>query len=1062
MTIFPLNIFPYALSSSVITTVWVGVFVVTFFNLRLGWVLSGLVVPGYLVPLLIIRPVSVAVILLEAVITYCLVWGYSTYVALWLKGSELFGRDRFFILLLVSVLVRIVMDSWFLPQFGMYLNQNFNIHLDYHSALHSFGLIVVALAANQLWKAGLYRGLMQNLLILGMTYLLVRLLIEYTNFNVSNLQYMYEDIAISMLASPKSYIILILTAFIASKLNLHYGWEYNGILIPALLALQWYEPIKIVSSFVEAFVILGAGILVLNLPPFRHKSIEGAYKILLFFNIGFIYKLILGYFFYYFFSFVDVTDLYGFGYLLSTLIAIKMHDKKVFIHLPVSTLQTTIISIVCACIAGYLLTLLPQYSLRQGWMPYAPIKRHVLPENITLEEALQHEKISLYKSKIDDFFQQPTPHELNQFATAVRQLLTINQESLKRDDPVIRGARKLLKETNYQVEMIENRYFLLHEKYPQRGTGIYVIDTLASSHLLIEVPNPIREHYSLEIAAFFFRELNARGLAIAGVSRDTGESPLSNVLRNPNTFYQVFHHVLQKNNVLQIRVYPAGKDLPNLIRIKNTLPEGLNLKRLKQLLENFEVSWQKPDEMNLQWHTTKSGFVELIFTHSATYEFLSKIFKPHAKASGKPILEEKGYLSSWIFAKKKQMADKGSNLYQPSEMEELLYFDNEVLTPLISAIKTYDKKGKWSDASLKILSLINAQANFMGYEIILFEELHTKKNYVILSEIPDSPKRGYRGSFIFRLGQSSPYVIQIPRPIFEINSFEYGVSLFEILNARALIIAGAHPYANQDKTSDLLSQANSKNLVNLVSQVILREYEGKPLMLVQCRTFGVQEDAPTAQAEILLSFADGSINPEQFTLLAQELVKALRTMGLEIKLVQGSPATIGYEASGAYLSQYLAQSKNKEMATVWLSPILRADFRLPEDTPLEEAKFSAAGIDTVEKDLYTYLHKLKRGSNKRIPEKLKRKLMEFLKIQDMLLLQQLQHHWPDYQFQRVIDLSTQQSFLLIFDKGYHLLAVMNLAATNKERTIFINTEQLPQNKIKEFIESRAAWLEIIK
>ena len=49
---FPIELFPPgALSASVITTVWVGVFVVAFFNLRFGWVLSGLVVPGYLAPL---------------------------------------------------------------------------------------------------------------------------------------------------------------------------------------------------------------------------------------------------------------------------------------------------------------------------------------------------------------------------------------------------------------------------------------------------------------------------------------------------------------------------------------------------------------------------------------------------------------------------------------------------------------------------------------------------------------------------------------------------------------------------------------------------------------------------------------------------------------------------------------------------------------------------------------------------------------------------------------------------------------------------------------------------
>ena len=56
---FILPIFPSgSAATTVTTTVWIGVLVVVWTNLRFGWTLSGLVVPGYLVPLMIIRPVS--------------------------------------------------------------------------------------------------------------------------------------------------------------------------------------------------------------------------------------------------------------------------------------------------------------------------------------------------------------------------------------------------------------------------------------------------------------------------------------------------------------------------------------------------------------------------------------------------------------------------------------------------------------------------------------------------------------------------------------------------------------------------------------------------------------------------------------------------------------------------------------------------------------------------------------------------------------------------------------------------------------------------------------------
>lgn len=294
--LFPLPIFPEgSLASSVITTVWVGVFVIAFFNLRFGWVLSGLVVPGYLVPLLIARPISFVVILVEATVTYFLVWLFSERLSGGRSWSSLFGRDRFVGLVLASIVVRLSFDAWLLPQFAAVLQRDFVPDVDWRGNLHSFGLIVISLLANQLWKPGFLRGMTQALVTIGLTFLVVRYgLMELTNFRISAVTYLYEDLASSILASPKAYIILIVTALLASRMNLRYGWDFNGVLIPALIALQWYQPLKVLTSFAEAFVIYGLAILLLRLPVFANMTIEGARKLLLFFNIGFAYRLLIG------------------------------------------------------------------------------------------------------------------------------------------------------------------------------------------------------------------------------------------------------------------------------------------------------------------------------------------------------------------------------------------------------------------------------------------------------------------------------------------------------------------------------------------------------------------------------------------------------------------------------------------------------------------------------------------------------------------------------------------------------------------------------------------------
>ena len=77
-------------------------------------------------------------------------------------------------------------------------------------------MIVVALLANYFWKPGLLHGWFQMGVTVTITYLIVRYgLIELTNFNVGSLQYVYEDIATSLLASPKAYVILLVTGYLA-------------------------------------------------------------------------------------------------------------------------------------------------------------------------------------------------------------------------------------------------------------------------------------------------------------------------------------------------------------------------------------------------------------------------------------------------------------------------------------------------------------------------------------------------------------------------------------------------------------------------------------------------------------------------------------------------------------------------------------------------------------------------------------------------------------------------------------------------------------------------------
>ena len=357
MSLFPLTIFPEGgLAGSIITTVWIGVFVMCFFNLRYGWVLSGLVVPGYLVPLLIVKPFAALVVSVEAVLAYLIVYLFSEKLAPG-RFPALFGRDRFMGLILASIAVRLAFDGYLLPEFSVWLEDNFDRRIDWESNLQSFGLVVISLMANQFWKPGLARGAVMAFVTIGLTYLIIRFgLMELTNFRMSGVHHLYEGLSSSILASPKAYIILTLTALIASHYNVKYGWDFSGILIPALIALQWYQPTKILTSFGEAIIIYCIARLILKLPFMANVTLEGGRKLLLFFNISFAWKMALGWFIIWQGLDVKTTDFFGFGYLLSTLIAIKAHDKDIFPRLARSTLQVSLAGAVLGNFVGFTLS----------------------------------------------------------------------------------------------------------------------------------------------------------------------------------------------------------------------------------------------------------------------------------------------------------------------------------------------------------------------------------------------------------------------------------------------------------------------------------------------------------------------------------------------------------------------------------------------------------------------------------------------------------------------------------------------------------------------------------
>ena len=1064
MELFPLHLFPEgSLASSVVTTVWVGVLVVSIFNLRLGWVYSGLVVPGYLVPLLLVKPWSAFIILIEGLVTHILARFFSERLSSPSRWCSLFGRDRFFALILISVAVRILFDSWLLPWIGDTLNQRFNIPFDHRSDLHSFGLIIICLLANQFWKTGILRGILPMLATLGGTYVVVRFgLMAFTNFSISSLGYLYEDVATSILASPKAYIILITTAFVASRMNLKYGWDFNGILIPSLIALQWYQPAKILTSFCEALLILMVATLVLRLPIFKTLTMEGARKLLLFFNISFLYKVILAYLIARIAPAEKVTDFFGFGYLLPTLIALKMHQRGAVLLQIRATIQVSIAALLVGSGVGYALTFTPNWSrpgskeLEMASERHAPLMEHDVARTV------QAEKVRLYMTLQRNSVRLPLPRDMTHFRQALN--LLADYQRHPSDSALVRLA-DVLNLVGYEVVSFPTGYIYLREQGSARGWGSYLVRVGQGSELALEVPAPLDEPGTLEAGLSLMLATKAKTLALAGSLRDANLDGSADVLRYPASFYHEFHKNMARRNVLQVRGYPRDTAEPttlgNILWVKNSLPPDLNLTYLRDICGELEIRWGSERRRNLQRDSSRREFAQLVLDPDSLRQI---IFRPWVakdtrdETSGR--VKVVGSLRSWLLEQKTTILRRGADRYPVASLEDLLFFDEEVVAPIQAILQRERQNGTWTRVGAERLEVVARAAQTMGYSLLEFADAKGKDEALVLCEQGDVSTRRHWGIYVFRISEATPYIIQTPRPLLERRTWEYAIELFANSRAKALLLATAHPFANSDGSADLVRFTSPTHLFNLVHQVLLRESPEHPMMVVQCRALKEIQRLDKRRLDGLVALHSGTVDTDAASDLAKGLLRHLQESQGMWRLVDGSIETAGYEASTIPQTAYLQAAPKHELAVLWIAPSIRSGYRSRAEESVEALHAKALGILTGMYDVQDRLSKRLEGKTPMsCPIEWREKMERYRETRDIIALSSLANQPEHHEVEYVVDLHSRQAFLVVSSVVGNQLIAVNLESWQPDKTFTWVGDKDVTSLIDRFMRSRAGWLE---
>ncbi len=381
------------LDGSIHTAVLIGLVVVWLLCESFGFVFAGFVVPGYLASLAIVAPMSLGATVVEAVLTYGLVWAIGRAIPRMHLWSPVFGRERFLLFIVVSVPVRLLVEGLAAPGFESMLQPWFHDPLWEGARFFGIGVVLVPLLSNAFWKVGLGRGLVQVGLATSVVYaVLTGVLIPFTNFHFGGFEVTFEDVAMDFLAVPKAYVVLVVVAFVAARNNVRYGWDFGGILIPALLAIIAFTPLKLVTTIVEIVVLVHAWRWIFGLPGLRDLDLGGPRRIVSMYVLSYGLKWLVATVALHLAPQAEISDSFGFGYLLTSLVAVrclvKGHTGRTLLALLFTTGQGLVLALGVSLVLG---VLLPQRQVVAPSVPPAPevvpLERSVLLARASVRES---------------------------------------------------------------------------------------------------------------------------------------------------------------------------------------------------------------------------------------------------------------------------------------------------------------------------------------------------------------------------------------------------------------------------------------------------------------------------------------------------------------------------------------------------------------------------------------------------------------------------------------------------------------------------------------------------
>lgn len=871
----PYNLFPSnGLDRSLHAPILIGMLFVTFFTEAFGWTYAGLVVPGYLAAVFVAAPFTGFLTVFEAFTTYALVAAIGRWAPKTGVWSTAFGRERFFLFIVCGVLVRYMMEGYVCPQ----LTARYSF--EHARELYSVGLVIIPLFANVFWNTGATSSAPRLFVISGLTYVIVRfVLLRYTNYSLSRFLIANESGALDFLASSKAQIILLVGAFLGARSNVLYGWDFNGILVPALLGVAWYEPKKLISTIVEAIVVYLISVGLMALPPFSRMLIVGTRRMLVAGIVGFILKMGIGFTLQRYMPGVLLVDYLGFGYILPSLLAVKMWNRGHMGVVLMPTVQVSLTAFLCGNAVGYGLSwlrgataIVEEAITPPTVLPSAPFQLalgDVTPEPPSFWS--RADARDRYRVAVD------VARQLRDTSKVSRSLLDLAKSKHVRVTTHLdeHGGWSAMTPLPVDPELFE----------PAPRFAVRLAPSGAQPWLIV-VESPGAGSPVFDVAMHLAEVMDARAVAIVSRYSDVASLDTEAIV--------ALSGAVGADRVLVVEEHNAAT---SALSIAGAWPLGLDTGAVERSLDMTVA---------VEWRARASSPSALSDVPRLRLAVADAARVGVALAGDVGIERWSGPLEREIPARLESLTTVDARGPMPPGIDELRLFRASVATS-ITGLEAGEEPAAWSRIVAARLGFRLAR---VGGEQVEAWVLHE----------PARPGRRGHPSLFVRPGTGlMPLVIEVPAPRWELGSAAAGVAMLDALSARGLLIAGALPNAEPSGKVDPRRVEGRRNYFQLAHEVWLAR--GAHTLSLQGI---IPERAPPEDA--VLSTGRELAPDDEEPSWTKPIRASLESLGYSVARLDGARSHAPFGGGGDPTMGFADKFAQGQHAVLWMSPRLRQMF----------------------------------------------------------------------------------------------------------------------------------------